>query len=113
MALWAGIAGSLAFLWLFFVGVGVPANASSLIFFFLCAITAALLIFNSRRTIAVSAAAAAASVAYSAFVLLARRGPAEYAVAAVSAIYLVATAYAYYRFGKARYLTPLDMPVYG
>ena len=113
MALCAGIAGSLAFLWLFFVGVGVPVNASSLIFFFVCAITAALLIFNLRKTIAVSAAAAVASVAYSALVLLSRRGPAEYAVAAISAIYLVAAFYAYFRFGKARYLTPLDMPVYG
>ena len=109
----AGIAGSLGFLWLFFSGVGYPVGAFSLILSFASLVSAAALIFNSRRTLAVSAAVAAGSLGYSIELLVGRHGPAEYMVATITAIYLVAAAYAFLRFGKTHYVTPLDMPVYG
>jgi hypothetical protein len=109
----AGIVGSLGFLWLFFSGVGYPVGSFSLILSFASLVSAAALIFNSRRTLAVSAAVAAASLGYSMELLIGRHGPAEYLVATITAIYLVIATYAFLRFGKTHYLTPLDMPVYG
>ena len=113
VALFAGFAGSVAFLWLFLIGVGYPIGASSLLLFVICVVSAASLIFNSRRSLALATAAGAAAVLYSGVVILGTRGPLEYAAAALAALYFVAAVYSLSRFGRSKYLTPLDMPVYG
>jgi hypothetical protein len=108
-----GGAVALAFLWFFVTGVGYPSSASSLLIFFLCVISAAALIFHSRRWLVLSIGISVLSLAYSLVLAMTQSGAVEYLSAGLAAAYLLSSAYAYSRFDKAKYLTPLDMPVYG
>ncbi|HVP24064.1 MAG TPA: hypothetical protein VMS77_09165 [Conexivisphaerales archaeon] len=113
LALLIGAVVTATFLWLYLSGVGYPASSSSLFAFLVCLVSTASLFFNSRRSLLLSTAVSALSLVYSLLLLLGHREGPEYVAIAVTTAFVLTATYALTRFGKARYLTPLDMPVYG
>ena len=108
-----GIIGCAVYLWLYSSGVGYPLAAASLAVSVLVLVSAASLVFNSRKALALAEGASFVSLAYSGFLISELRQPLEGLALALAAAYLLAASYAYRRYGKTKYITPLDMPVYG